>query len=108
MYILLCNIPQTIFHCPTTNVHVLSTLPDLLTTAKPQIHSFLDLCMLCPQLWETAMDILLGAPLSQTGTEVVWDQVVEGKQSKDYMWRVSLTPGTATIQWLQQSSWLAT
>lgn len=80
MYIPLSNIPQTIFHCPTTNVLVLSILPDLLITAKPQIYCLLDLCIPCPQLWETAMDILPGAPLSQAETEVVWDQVFEHKQ----------------------------
>lgn len=29
------------------------------------------------------MDMLPGAPLSRTGTAVVWDQVVKGKQYKN-------------------------
>lgn len=50
------------------------------TEMKAQIYCFLDLLAPVSPAEETAVDMLPGAPLSQTGTEVVWDQAVEGKQ----------------------------
>lgn len=57
------------------------------------------------------MDMLPGALLSQMGTEVVWDQAVEGKQQKTSVQRLHVVGVTATrdsrYQWLQQS-WFRT